>query len=76
MRDFGFDYARWSRGREVSPPAKPMPQSAQLCIRALLEWEKGKVFSDENPAHASGKRAARGLDRAFLMETFFGVLRI
>ena len=52
-------------------PANPR----QLCIRALLEWEKGKVFSDEILHTLLEKERLGGLDRAFLMETFFGVLR-
>ncbi len=52
-------------------PANPR----QLCIRALLEWEKGKIFSDEILHTLLEKERLGGLDRAFLMETFFGVLR-
>ncbi|MCE9610583.1 MAG: 16S rRNA (cytosine(967)-C(5))-methyltransferase RsmB [Chthoniobacter sp.] len=52
-------------------PANPR----QSCIRALLEWEKGKFFSDEILHTALDREALSTLDRAFLMETFFGVLR-
>src|ERR1700761_5651668 len=47
----------------------------QSCIRALLEWEKGRSFSDEI-LHTSLENAPLPpLDRAFFMETFFGILR-
>ena len=52
-------------------PANPR----QSCIRALLEWEKGKHFSDEILHTALEREPLRPLDRAFFMETFFGVLR-
>ena len=52
-------------------PANPR----QLCIRALFEWEKGKSFSDEILHTLLEKERLAPLDRAFLMETFFGVLR-
>jgi 16S rRNA (cytosine967-C5)-methyltransferase len=47
----------------------------QSCVRALLEWEKGRSFSDEI-LHTSLENAPLPpLDRAFFMETFFGILR-
>jgi len=52
-------------------PANPR----QSCIRALLEWEKGKHFSDEILHTALDRDHLPPLDRAFLMETFFGILR-
>ncbi len=52
-------------------PANPR----QSCIRALLEWEKGKHFSDEILHTALERERLSPLDRAFFMETFFGVLR-
>ncbi len=53
-----------------------MPANArQSCIRALLEWEKGRVFSDEILHETLNRAHLSPLDRAFLMETFFGVLR-
>lgn len=47
----------------------------QTCLRALLEWEKGKHFSDEILHTALEKEPMSPLDRAFFMETFFGILR-
>src|SRR5882757_6896952 len=47
----------------------------QSCLYALLEWEKGKHFSDEILHTALEKEPMSPLDRAFFMETFFGVLR-
>ena len=45
------------------------------CLRALMQWEKGRAFSDEI-LHESLEHAPLGpLDRAFLMELFFGILR-
>jgi 16S rRNA (cytosine967-C5)-methyltransferase len=52
-------------------PANPR----QSCLRALLEWEKGKFFSDEILHTSLEKEPLSPLDRAFFMETFFGVLR-
>ena len=52
-----------------------MPNPRQSCIRALLEWEKGKHFSDEILHTALEREPLRPLDRAFFMETFFGILR-
>jgi 16S rRNA (cytosine967-C5)-methyltransferase len=47
----------------------------QSCISALLEWEKGKIFSDEILHTALQKEPMSPLDRSFFMETFFGILR-
>ena len=47
----------------------------QSCVLALLEWEKGKYFSDEILHTSLEKNPMQPLDRAFFMETFFGVLR-
>ncbi len=52
-------------------PANPR----QRCLDALLEWEKGKHFSDEILHTSLEKEPLSPLDRAFFMETFFGVLR-
>ncbi|HEX8313269.1 MAG TPA: 16S rRNA (cytosine(967)-C(5))-methyltransferase RsmB [Chthoniobacteraceae bacterium] len=45
------------------------------CVRALLEWEKGRSFSDEILHDLLAASALRTLDRAFLREMFFGILR-
>src|SRR5580700_5387122 len=47
----------------------------QSCVRALLEWEKGRAFSDEILHTSLENNPLPPLDRAFLMETFFGILR-
>jgi 16S rRNA (cytosine967-C5)-methyltransferase len=53
-----------------------MPSSArQLALKALLEWEKGRSFSDEILHTLLEKEKLSTLDRGFLMENFFGVLR-
>src|SRR3954447_6260217 len=53
-----------------------MPASArQLALKALLEWEKGRSFSDEILHSLLEKEKLSTLDRGFLMENFFGVLR-
>jgi 16S rRNA (cytosine967-C5)-methyltransferase len=52
-----------------------MPTPRQICIQALLEWEKGKYFSDEILHTTLDRQRLTPLNRAFLMETFFGVLR-
>ncbi len=52
-----------------------LANARQACIHALLEWEKGRVFSDEILHDTLDAARLLPLDRAFLMETFFGVLR-
>jgi 16S rRNA (cytosine967-C5)-methyltransferase len=53
----------------------PATNARTACLRALLEWEKGRAFSDEI-LHETLESVALGpLDRAFLMEIFFGILR-
>jgi 16S rRNA (cytosine967-C5)-methyltransferase len=52
-------------------PANPR----RSCVFALLEWEKGRTFSDEILHTALERERLSPLDRSFLMETFFGVLR-
>jgi 16S rRNA (cytosine967-C5)-methyltransferase len=47
----------------------------QACIAALLEWEKGRKFSDEILHETLKSNRLSALDRAFVMETFFGILR-
>ena len=49
--------------------------SRQLCVRALLEWEKGTTFSDEILHSIFDRNSISPQDRALLMELFFGVLR-
>ena len=44
-------------------------------LRALVEWEKGRAFSDEILHETLEAARLSPLDRAFVMETFFGVLR-
>ncbi len=53
-----------------------MPANArQSCLRALLEWEKGRAFSDEILRKQLEREPLSAIDRGFLMETFFGILR-
>lgn len=40
-----------------------------------MEWEKGRSFSDEILHRTLDQKRMSPLDRAFLMETFFGILR-
>jgi 16S rRNA (cytosine967-C5)-methyltransferase len=47
----------------------------QLCVRALLEWESGRSFSDDILHRLLDQVRLPSLDRAFLRETFFGILR-
>lgn len=46
-----------------------------LCQKALLEWEKGRVFSDEILHGILDRTALSPADRGFLTELFYGVLR-
>jgi 16S rRNA (cytosine967-C5)-methyltransferase len=53
-----------------------MPDPARkACVSALLEWEKGKTFSDEILHTLFARRQFSAMDRAFVMETFFGIVR-
>jgi 16S rRNA (cytosine967-C5)-methyltransferase len=52
----------------------PTP-ARQLTIRALLEWEKGRTFSDDILHTLFARQGISPMDRAFIMETFFGMLR-
>jgi 16S rRNA (cytosine967-C5)-methyltransferase len=52
----------------------PTP-ARQLTVRALLEWEKGRTFSDEILHTTFARQQLGPMDRAFIMETFFGTLR-
>ena len=54
---------------------KMSPNPRQLCVRALLEWEKGTTFSDEILHATLDRHSMPPQDRALLMELFFGVLR-
>jgi 16S rRNA (cytosine967-C5)-methyltransferase len=51
------------------------PNPRQLCVRALLEWEKGTTFSDEILHSTLQRHSMSSPNRALLMELFFGVLR-
>ncbi len=46
-----------------------------LCQRALLEWEKGRIFSDEILHGIVEKHPLANSDRGLLTELFYGVLR-
>lgn len=52
---------------------RPNPRSA--CIEALRNWEQGKLFADEVLHRLLASRSFSALDRAFLTELFYGVLR-
>ena len=53
-----------------------MPDPARkACVSALLEWEKGRTFSDEILHTLFARRQLSAMDRAFVMETFFGIVR-
>ena len=47
----------------------------QHTVRALLEWEKGRTFSDEILHTLFARQRLSAMDRAFIMETFFGMVR-
>ncbi len=46
-----------------------------LCQKALLEWEKGRIFSDEILHGLLEKHPLSSSDRGLLTELFYGVLR-
>jgi 16S rRNA (cytosine967-C5)-methyltransferase len=51
------------------------PSARALCWRALREWERGSSYSDEILHKAQSDAELSAVDRAFLTELFFGVLR-
>ncbi len=53
----------------------PSANPRQTSLRALLEWERGSSFSDDILHRALAADRLGAMDRAFVMETFFGVLR-
>ncbi len=46
-----------------------------ICVEALNRWESEKKFADELLHESFGSVALATLDRAFLTETFYGILR-
>ncbi len=46
-----------------------------ICHKALIEWEKGKTFSDDILHTLFERDRTAPQDRAFVMELFYGVLR-
>lgn len=55
------------------PPSTSNPRSA--CIQALQRWEAGGIFADEVLHEALAAHRFNSYDRAFLTETFYGVIR-
>lgn len=47
----------------------------QISLNALLEWEKGRTFADEIIQQQLEQTHLSTVDRAFVRETFFGMLR-
>ncbi len=47
----------------------------QLCVRALTEWQRGKLFADEILDNLTERHDATGRDRAWLREAFYGTVR-
>ena len=47
----------------------------QICLDALLEWERGKKFADEILHDAQEKAQFSPRDRGFFREMFFGTIR-
>jgi 16S rRNA (cytosine967-C5)-methyltransferase len=46
-----------------------------LCHKALIEWDKGKTFSDDILHTLFERQQPTPSERAFVMELFYGVLR-
>lgn len=63
------------RDRPARSPAPPPASPRQLCIRLLLEWDRGQVYADELLHGTLERETLKPSDRAFLRETFFGILR-
>ncbi len=57
----------------LQPISDANPRAA--CIQLLLRWEAGGKFADEVLHEALASGGYNSFDRAFLTETFYGVLR-
>jgi len=53
----------------------PFTNSRTACVQALQRWETSSTFADEVLHEALGASQFNVFDRAFLTETFYGVLR-
>lgn len=53
----------------------PSYNSRTACVRALERWETSNLFADEVLHEALGSSNFNIFDRAFLTETFYGILR-
>jgi 16S rRNA (cytosine967-C5)-methyltransferase len=47
----------------------------QLCVHALTEWQRGKLFADEILDGLAERHSASARDRGWLREAFFGTIR-
>ncbi len=61
------------RRQFMTPISRHTPRA--LCQKALLEWEKGRIFSDEILHGLLEKSSLSPSDRGLLTELFYGVLR-
>ena len=53
----------------------PLHNSRSACVQALQRWESSTTFADEVLHEALGSSQFNVFDRAFLTETFYGILR-
>lgn len=53
----------------------PFSNSRSACVQALQRWETSSAFADEVLHEALAGSAFTVFDRAFLTETFYGILR-
>jgi len=53
----------------------PLANPRSVCIHALRRWEEGTLFADDILHEAMANNQFALLDRAFLTEIFYGVLR-
>src|SRR6187399_3087017 len=47
----------------------------QLCVRALAEWQRGKLFADEILDGLRDRNQLSSRDRGWLREAFYGTIR-
>jgi len=47
----------------------------QLCVKALAEWQRGKLFADEILDGLTERNSIPTRDRAWLREAFYGTVR-
>ena len=71
--DLLCEFIEWPPGLNFTN--MPFHNSRTACVQALQRWETSTTFADEVLHEALGSSQFNLFDRAFLTETFYGILR-